>query len=128
MFRCLLPLALLVLVGCAGSGPDLVGSWRLVESGPGRPPAEEAVKILNDTHFAFGSDQSGGVFAGGGLWRLEGETYLEEVQWHSRGDLVGETIRFGCRVVDGRWHHTADFEVNDRRYHIEEIWERIDID
>ncbi len=115
-----------LLCGCA-STPDLTGTWKLVETrGAPEPYDPPPVKILNDTHFAFGRPAEQGIFAGGGTWWLEDGSYLETIHWHTLGVLVGETIRFDYEVKDGRWYHTATFTAKGERFHIEEVWEKVE--
>ncbi len=120
-------LLLVLTIGCAGGGPDLVGSWQLVSTAGRSVDHETAtVKSLTDTHFAFGHQTDDGLFGGGGTWSLEDGAYVETVQWHSLDFLVGHAITFDMKVEDGRWYHTADFVVDGERFHIEEVWERIE--
>jgi len=119
-------LSLLMLVGCAASGPDLVGSWRLVA--PERTDGcgtFEAIKNVTDTHFAFGHQTWEGPFSGGGTWEMDGDSYVEHVEWHSLDVLVGESITFTCRVEGDLWYHAADCTVDGERFRIDEVWERV---
>lgn len=118
-------LSLLMIVGCAGGGPDLTGSWKLVETHGEAVGANGSVKSLTDTHFAFGMQADDRPFAGGGTWSLEGDAYTEHVEWHSHGVLIGRDITFSCRVEDDTWYHAADFIADGERFHIEEVWVRV---
>ncbi len=127
--RAALPLVMLVLClgGCTAARPNLEGAWRLVESGR-REPEVPLVKVLVDGRFAFGNQSADGALpvAGGGRYLRDGDTYVEIVEYHWLPNLVGATIPFTCRVEDGRWHHEAHFERDGARFHIVEVWQRID--
>ncbi len=103
---------------------------------PGQAPPQEVsadessgntpVKVSNDSHFAFGSvGPYGMVYAGGGRYTLEGETYTEFITYQFDPKLVGRSVSFTCRLDGDRWYHSGIFEVDGEQYHIEEIWRRI---
>jgi hypothetical protein len=130
--------AVLLLTGALGCGHPsgkLVGTWKMVfpsNVSPGDPEEKEAsgkvpVKILSETHFAFGSTAPDGfMYAGGGRYTLEGDTYTEIVAYHFNPNLVGEALSFTCRLEGDRWYHSGIFEVDGEHFHIEEIWQRIE--
>lgn len=87
-------------------------------------PGGDQVKILTDTHFAFGrqSDDGENVTAGGGRYRIEGTTYIEMIEYHTSGPLVGTEIPFSWKIQDGMWYHQGDFS----NFRLEEVWVRVD--
>ncbi len=123
-FHALLFLA--IFAGCAGAPHPLIGTWEALDD-QGRPTGQ--VKILNRTHFAFGSqDASGAVQAGGGSWNADEEVYRETIDYHWHTALVGLTVEFRYRLEGNLWHHQADFDTDRRSYHIDEIWRKIRLD
>lgn len=127
----LLLLCLTILVGCAGTGPDLRGAWVLVQTaGRDLPVGEEpgpadVVKVLSDHEFTF-AWQDGDRFGGGaGTWEYHDGVYTESIRIHSHRDLVGETVAFKCELDGDLWHHTAQFMAKGRFYNIDEIWRRL---
>ncbi|HUV35350.1 MAG TPA: hypothetical protein VMX58_00240 [Patescibacteria group bacterium] len=117
------------LLGCGHPSGKLVGSWEMVipsgtstERFAGDPP----VKILTETHFAFGCMGPDGImYAGGGRYTLDGDTYTETIAYHFNPKLAGRTLSFTCRLDGDRWHHSGIFEIDGERFNIEEIWRRI---
>lgn len=129
----LLSILLIVLAsGCASSRSMLMGTWVLVESQgdarhPSEPPAaEDLVKVVGEMRFSFAAQAGPGeVFAGGGTWDREGDTYVEHIRYHSHQELVGADAPFTCRVEDGLWHHDGEFTSGGRSYAIHEVWRRV---
>ena len=80
------------------------------------------LKILNSTHWAFGRHLQDGeeVFAGGGWYEFDGDTYTEHIIYHS-GGLAGQSVPFDARVEGDTWHHSGD--LGD--FIIEEVWRRV---
>jgi hypothetical protein len=122
-----------VLVGCGPSTKRLMGTWKLVYPEAGVPQKDvrddrpSPVKILTDTHFAFGSmTASGMVFAGGGRYILEGDKYIELVDYHAIPKLVGKTLEFTCHIDGDKWYHSGRFVVDGEQFTIEEVWLRIE--
>ncbi|QXD17073.1 DUF4488 domain-containing protein [Rhodocaloribacter litoris] len=112
----------------------LEGSWRLVSQRQVYPDTvlvtrqvPPSTKILNSTHFAWGYQTEDGedIQAGGGRYTLLGDSvYIEHIEYHSSGALVGLDIRFQARVVgDSLWYHTGVFPTGFR---LEEVWRRIE--
>ena len=135
-FACVMAVLLCMgMLGCGHRSGKLVGTWEMVFPSSTSPdhPAEGAatgetpVKILSETHFAFGSVGPGGrTYAGGGRYTLDGDTYTEIIAYHFNPRLVGETIAFTCRLDGDRWYHSGIFEIDGEHFHIEEIWRRIE--
>lgn len=130
-------LAFLVLAaaGCASTSNPLVGTWEMV-SNDGRwldlaDDSESAVhrnvKVLNETHFAFGHQlPDGTVMAGGGRYTYADGTYTEYIDYHFAPQLVGMVIEFHCRLDDDLWYHSADSVVDGVPIRIHEIWRRVE--
>lgn len=128
-------LALSMTLGCSSSSKRLVGTWEMVYPASDEPEGSPSgyvrnvrpIKILNDTHFAFGiSGPDGRVVGGGGGYTLEGDTYTEIIGYHWNPLLIGRTVEFKCRIDGDKWHHTARFEIQGPRFNIDEIWRRIE--
>jgi hypothetical protein len=122
--------AVVCLIGCAHTSNPLVGSWRLVSSDGQAVEAKSAdrapVKILNDTHFAFGfMTAQGTVYGGGGRYELSGDTFTEIATYHSYPDLIGRRLAFRCELEGDRWHHSGSFTVGANSFSVDEVWERI---
>jgi len=123
----LLTLLLTALAGCSASRGNLEGAWELDEPGT-LDPKGPAVKILVDGHFAFGRQSpDGGVgWAGGGTYSYDGETYTETITYHYMSTFVGTRIKFACDLEGDTWHHEAEFELDGRKYHVDEVWRRLE--
>ncbi len=89
-----------------------------------RFPGGDQIKILTSTHFAFGRQSEDGenVSAGGGRYRVEGDTYIEMIEYHTTGALVGQEIPFSWEIKDGLWYHQGDFS----NFRLEEVWTKIE--
>lgn len=80
------------------------------------------IKILNSTHFAFGRQiMDEEVFAGGGTYSFDGETYTEHITWHSSAGLAGQSVSFEAQVDGDTWRHVG--HILDFR--LEEVWRRV---
>ncbi len=125
-------LAVSLLSGCAGTPPDLRGSWILVRDGSHQYPAGalpgpgDIVKILTDDAFATTGRATGKFDGGAGTWSYRDGVYTECIRIHSNEALMGEKIEFSCRLEGDLWHHAADFVAKGRRYVIDEVWRRLD--
>lgn len=87
-------------------------------------PGGDQTKIITNTHFAFGrqSDDGENVTAGGGRYRVEGNSYIEMIEYHTSGPLVGTEIPFSWEIKNGMWHHQGSFS----NFKLEEVWVRIE--
>ena len=123
--------AVAVFAGCAGTGNPLVGSWRLVSSGdeaaaPGAE-AKATIKILNDSHFAFGAmTPAGAVYGGGGRYEYSNGIYTEMPEYHSYRSFIGRQLSFRCELKGDLWYHSGSFEVAGRPVNVKEVWKRIE--
>ncbi|MDO9693654.1 MAG: hypothetical protein Q7W56_02920 [Candidatus Latescibacteria bacterium] len=123
--------AVLLLTGCAGTSPDLRGTWVLVSAGGHQFPAVETagpgdiVKILTDDAFATTGRAAGKFEGGAGDWSYRDGVYTECIRVHSNEDLIGQKISFRCRVEGDFWHHAAEFVAGGRRHFIDEVWRRL---
>ena len=118
--------AIIAAAGCGGS-KSVRGTWELIypETGNG-PPVTRNVKVVSDTHFAFGSPAAdGGIFAGGGTWELSDSTYTETVRYHTLHWLVGQRLEFKYHIEDDKWYHSGTFDIGGRRFTVNEIWRRV---
>jgi len=124
-------LAMSLLSGCAGTSPDLRGSWVLVSASGHQFPAVETagpgdiVKILTDDAFATTGRAAGRFEGGAGTWSYHDGVFTECIRVHSNEDLIGEKIDFSCRVEGDFWHHAAEFVAGGRRHFIDEVWRRL---
>jgi hypothetical protein len=118
------------LIGCASTSNPLVGSWRLVSTGgevvATGGDAKATVKILNDTHFAFGvMTPKNEVFGGGGRYEYSKGAYTETVEYHSLPYLIGQRLTFSCELKGDLWHSSGRFNVGGGTIDINEVWQRI---
>ena len=126
---------LIGVLGCGHPSGKLVGAWEMefpasVSSGPwtedGRTGGKP-VKIITETHFAFGSTGANGrMYAGGGRYTLDDDMYTEIIEYHFNPIFIGKKVSFTCRVDGERWYHSGIFEAEGERFNIEEIWRRIE--
>lgn len=115
-----------VLAGCSQTPHPLVGTWELIEQ-EGRPVgAPHPVKIVTESHFAFGYPDATGVFAGGGTVDLAGDSYRETIVYHSEAFLVGRSLEFTDTVEDGLWRHSGAFDLEGSALRINEVWRRVE--
>ena len=121
------------LTGCAATSGGLEGSWILVRVGDcdldvgEHPDQDDSVKILSRDRFAFASQDAGGeLFAGGGTWRRDGDTYVEIIRYHSRPALVGAVAEFDCRLDGDLWYHIGEIETDQGTFHVDEVWRRLE--
>lgn len=127
---CLVCIAL-VLIGCeaAENESPLAGAWELREATYTTPDTsmameESMVKILTETHFAFGRQGEEGPFAGGGRYEFDGETYTEFVDYHIDSEALNETLTFEVELQgDSIWVHRGNIGEN---LQLEEVWHRIE--
>jgi hypothetical protein len=117
---------LLISIGCGGS-KSVKGTWELISPAPEDPLMRKSVKILSDTHFAFGTlGEKGGIFAGGGTYTFGDSTYTEFIQYHAISFLVGQRMEFKCILDDDRWYHSGVFDIDGRKFTVNEVWRRVD--
>ncbi|HTF18724.1 MAG TPA: hypothetical protein VK658_11655 [Chryseolinea sp.] len=92
----------------------IAGTWRLlsgtlIEKGDTTvtdyTKGISMIKILNDTHFAFvnhdlnhGKDSTASFSAGGGTFKLEGDTYTEFLEYCSAREWEGNEFKFNVEI------------------------------
>ena len=130
----LLLIALPFLAACSPQSEErtpLEGAWEMTSGTYTTPDTTTEVttpqvKILTDTHFAFGRQNEFGAFAGGGRYTLDDSTYTEIVEYHSDTLAAGNTLVFKYRLEgDSLWYHSGNIGPN---FYLEEVWQRIDIE
>jgi hypothetical protein len=123
--------AAVYLIGCAHASNPLIGSWRLVSSGDEVIAVDEGarttIKMLNDTHFAFGiMTPEKEVWAGGGRYEYSKGIYTEIIEYHSLPYLVGQRIPFRCELKGDLWYHSGRFGSGGGSIEVNEVWKRIE--
>lgn len=119
--------ALLTLaIGCSGGSKSVKGTWEMVyPESEGGPTAPKNIKLVSDTHFAFGLPTSGGgIFAGGGTWAISDTTYTELIQYHTLPWLVGQRLEFKYLIEDDKWYHSGTFDIEGHKFTVNEVWQR----
>jgi len=124
----ILALSLLTMAPGCGGRKSVKGTWEMVYPEPAAGAGgHRHIKVLTDTHFAFGSRETGGgIFAGGGTYSFTDSTYTENIQYHTLDWLVGQRLEFKHYFEDGKWYHSGTFAIKGRRFTVNEIWEKVD--
>ncbi len=114
------------MTGQPCTGAELVGTWKLVESGgkPRAPTDRTVLKLLTPTHFfILSADATGTVSYGhGGPYTVSQDTYTESITYGFgppfEGLLRGMKVPFRCRIEAGSWHTVAEIngQTFDERY------------
>jgi hypothetical protein len=110
------------------SGPELVGTWQLVESGGSPVPAGEStsLKHVTPTHFFVLSADEKGVasYGHGGPYTVSAGTYTESIA-HGFGEpftqLRGMKVSFKCSIEAEAWHNVG--EIAGQTF--DERWKRV---
>jgi hypothetical protein len=90
------------------------------------PATPKSIKLVSDTHFAFGSPTArGGIFAGVGTYALSDSSYTEFIQYHTMPWLVGQKLEFKYLIEDGKWYHSGSFDIDGHQFTVNEVWQRI---
>lgn len=116
----------------------ITGSWRLVKGKYGKGEMKEysekgetAVKVFSGSRWSiafFNYEKKTYDGAGGGTYKLEGEKYIETIEYFS-WDLtsVGQTGVFTMKIENGMLHQYGTFEYNgDKAYVVDEWYQKID--
>ncbi len=130
MFMILIASLLALSIGCGGGSKSVKGTWEMIypESKAG-PASPRSIKIVSDTHFAFGSPTAkGGIFAGVGTYALSDSSYTESIQFHTMRWLVGQKMEFKYMIEDDKWYHSGTFDIDGHKFTVNEVWQRIDRD
>ena len=107
----------------------LEGSWEMISGTYTDPDTTTEltipqVKILTESHFAFGRQNEFGAFAGGGRYTLDDSSYTEIVEYHSDPAAAGNTLVFRYRIEgDSLWYHSGNIGPD---FHLEEVWRRVE--
>ncbi len=127
--------------------PNVKGTWVLQSSKHGDsgkfvdvPKEVSKKKIVTASHFTwYEYDKTGNLIAlGGGTYRLEGNTYTEEIEYFypAGSSLLGMSIPFNCKMEgNNKWIHSGflqereidsstGFYVVTKTEKLEEIWVR----
>ncbi len=141
-------------LGCAHKNPirtsniteqdnPLIGTWVLVSSNNTSPEGEyyildqsntRQMKILNPTHFMFIQEniETGDkefVSAAGGRYEVDGNTYVEALDYASWENYKDSNAVFTWKMEDGKWYHKGVLNSpNGDHFFIEEVWERVNED
>ena len=84
------------------------------------------IKILTESHFAFGRQNEFGAFAGGGRYTVDSDNYTEIIEYHSDPLAVDTTLVFDYRLEgDTLWYHSGNIGPN---FHLEEVWRRVEME
>lgn len=119
----------------------LIGTWVLVSSNNTSADGEYEIldrsntrqmKILNPTHFMFiqehiGSGEKEFTSAAGGTYEIDGNTYVENLDYASWEDYKDSNAVFTWRLEDGKWYHKGVLNSPDgEKFFIEEVWEKVE--
>lgn len=118
--------------GQSGGTADhpLQGNWELVsarytrangESTEVRAPQLRSLKVIGPSRFAFITVREDGslVRSAGGRYRVEGNRYIETIDYTSASHMRGDYI-FDWRIEGDLWYHTGTHE----GVRFEEVWRR----
>ncbi len=133
--------------GCSGPKPaagtvveedladQIEGVWRLTEVTMTSPDTtivttefeHPSYKILSGDRWAFGhqADDST-IMAGGGTFTFDGESYTENIEYHSVSGVVGQSITFDIDLDSTTWHHVGTITIDGEETVLDEVWERAD--
>jgi hypothetical protein len=124
---------IILITSCSGTPENhkkIIGSWLIVsvkvtgkDGNPElRPVHKNEVKLFSESHFSFGyQDADSTMAAGGGLYKISGDSLFEYVQYHSMTSLTGKEFHFKIRFEGNRYFQRGVFNGQIT----EEEWERI---
>ena len=120
-----------LLAGCMAPSDrsQLEGAWQMISGTYTTPDttmvlAIPQVKVLTESHFAFGRMNPDGAFAGGGTYTFDGSTYTEFVAYHSNPAANDTALVFTARIEgDSIWYHEGTIGPN---FHLMETWRRLE--
>ena len=119
----------------------LAGAWTLVSSNNTNAEGEyvifdksntRQIKILTPNHFMFITERiengkNNFVNAAGGRYELDGNKYIEYIDYASWEDIRDAKAEFTWRIDNDRWYHTGIIYVpQGENILIEEVWERVE--
>ncbi|MBD3626856.1 hypothetical protein [Cyclobacterium sp.] len=115
----------LVALGTFASAQDLEGAWKLTHQNGDPVTEREFIKIYQDGYFAFGAKEIAGnkfLMAGGGNYKLEGNSYDEKLDFLTLDpEQVGTTNTYTLDFANGRMVISGKIKGED----LIEIWEKI---
>ena len=117
----------------AFAADPLAGAWELVSAKYSKPNGElideisggkiKSLKILSKNRFTFITKAKDGKFisAGGGKYRIDGNKYVESVDYASEARMLGKDYVFSWQHANGDWLHKG----MEDGVRIEEVWRRV---
>lgn len=90
---------------------EIEGSWKLIYGEVKENDSVQVkdlsnsdfIKIINETHFAFFNQPKGtseGFYGGGGTYTLEGDVYIEKLNYVSVDDVRGHVFPFTIEIKE----------------------------
>lgn len=109
---------------------SLQGNWELVsarytrangETTEVKAPQLRSLKVIGPSRFAFITVREDGSLAraAGGRYRIEGNKYIETIDYTSASHMRGDYV-FDWRIEGDLWYHTGTHE----GVRFEEVWQR----
>ena len=112
---------------------QIEGVWRLTKVTMTSPDTTTVTtefehpshKILSGDRWSFGYQvDDSTIMAGGGTFTFDGETYTENIEYHSVSGVVGQSISFDIDLDSNTWHHVGTISTDDGETTLDEIWVR----
>ncbi|WP_162416615.1 hypothetical protein [Cyclobacterium roseum] len=104
---------------------DLEGAWKLTHQNGNPITDQEFIKIYQDGYFAFGAKEIAGnkfMYAGGGEYNLEGNSYAESLDFLTLDpEQVGTTNQYTLDFANNRIVISGKIKGED----LIEIWEKV---
>ncbi|WP_162342390.1 hypothetical protein [Cyclobacterium salsum] len=104
---------------------DLEGAWKLTHQNGNPITDQEFIKIYQDGYFAFGAKEIAGnkfMYAGGGEYKLEGNSYSESLDFLTLDpEQVGTTNQYTLDFANNRIVISGKIKGED----LIEIWEKV---
>lgn len=109
----------------------LKGTWQYVSGEYATPdgivkaeaPSVTSTKIISDSHFSYITLHAGKFsYAGGGTYKIEGEKFIETVEYGNLENYIGRTMAFTYKVEGNLWYHTL---YENGKFVESEIWKKV---